>query len=98
MLSKFLGKSPENAYFYILHRMRIFYIDKIQMKIVFYRLQNSFNLLYKHYLAVMLSGHTSECIKGTEIDVYVWKGETAKLHSLYYTKHTLWSNHYMLEM
>jgi hypothetical protein len=37
MLSKFLGKSPENANFFslhILHRMRIFYINKIQMKIV----------------------------------------------------------------
>ena len=79
MLSKFLGKSPENAYFYFLHRMRIFYFDKIQMKIVFYRLSNSFNLLYKHYLAVMLSGDISEFIKATEIDLYVWKGETVKL-------------------
>ena len=36
MLSKFLGKSPENANFYILHRMHIFYIDKIQIHSIYY--------------------------------------------------------------
>ena len=43
------------------------------MKIVFYREWSSLNLLFKHYLSIMLSGDTSELIKATEIDLCVFE-------------------------